>query len=218
MRVRQKSTQAFFGSCSNEHERRMGSLVTYSRVASVVCPFVRSAYRLEVVGGAHAPKNGSLIVVANHESLLDPFVLAAAVSRELRFLAKAELWSRRPVAWLMDSLGGIRVERGRGDLDALAAARGALEQGSAVAIFPQGAVRAPGPWYRGAAKLALVTGAPVLPVRLIGTARALSPGHFGFPSLRAIVGEPIEVDVERPTIVGARHLTERLRGTVDSLS
>ena len=163
---------------------------------------------------------GPAVLIANHESVLDPLVLGCAIERDLRFLAKAELWRYRPVGWAMDALRGIRVDRGRGDRDALAEARRALEAGEAVAIFPQGAVRAGGPWHRGAAKLALATGAPIVPVRLVGTARALSRGRVGFPRLVVIVGEPIRVDPGPVTIAAAKRLTEdgaRRRRVTDHL-
>src|SRR5262249_28752914 len=151
-------------------------------------------YRLEVRDAERVPAAGPVIVVANHESVLDPLVLACAIERELRFLAKAELWRFRVIGLLLDRLGGIPIERGGGDRRALREAPAALEAGEAVALFPQGAVRSTGAWHRGAAKLALATGGQVVPVRLIGTARALSRGRVGLPRLAVVVGEPIEVD------------------------
>ena len=191
--------------------------LTYRTLRRISVPLLRGLYRLETHGGERLPASGPAIVIANHESVLDPFVLGCAVERELRFFAKAELWRYRPGAWAMDGLRGIRVERGRGDRDALAEARRALEAGEAVAIFPQGAVRATGPWHRGAAKLALATGAPIVPVRLVGTARALSRCRLGFPRLVVIVGEPIAVETAPVTIAAARRLTERLRAAIESL-
>ena len=192
--------------------------LTYPALRRICVPLLRGLYRLETRGGERLPARGPAIVIANHESVLDPFVLACAVGRELRFLAKAELWRRRPVAWAMDRLNAIRVERGRGDRDALAEAQRSLELDEAVAIFPQGAVRAVGPWHRGAAKLALATGAPIVPVRLVGTVRALSRGRVGFPHLVVIVGEPIVVAPAPVTIAAAKRLTEDLRAAVESLA
>lgn len=191
--------------------------VTYRTLRRICVPLVRGLYRLETRGGEHLATRGPAIVIANHESVIDPFVLGCAVSRELRFLAKAELWRHRPVAWAMDGLRAIRVERGRGDRDALVEAQGALEAGDAVAIFPQGAVRAVGPWHRGAAKLALATGAPIVPVRLVGTARALSRGRISLPRIIVIVGEPIVVETAPVTIAAAKRLTASLRTAVESL-
>ena len=112
---------------------------------------------------------------------------------------------------------GARIKRGRRQL-ALARMRQALDAGQAVAIFPQGAVCGDRVWHRGAARLALVTGAPLVPVRLVGTARALSRGRIGFPQLRIIFGEPIKVARAQEESVAATKLTERLRAAVESLA
>ena len=85
-------------------------------------------------------------------------------------------------------------------------------------IFPQGAVRGDRAWHRGAAHAALVSGAPLVPVRLVGTARALSRGRIGFPQLRVIVGEPIEVARGPEDPNAATALTKRLRVAVESLA
>ena len=186
----------------------------YETVRRVARPLLRALYRLEVRGAARVPP-GPLVVVANHESVLDPFVLGCAIERELRFFAKAELWRRRPVAWAMERLRAIPVERGRGDRAALAAAERALAAGDAVAIFPQGVVRGSGSWQRGAARLALATGTTVLPVRLLGTSRALSRGRLGFPKLVVVVGEPLTVERSPGTVAAAKELTARLRHAVE---
>lgn len=175
----------------------------------------RVLYRLEVRGAV--PATGPVVLVANHEAGLDAVVLPLATPRPVRFLAKEELWRRRPVAWLMDALGGIPVSRGRGDVQALRRTRELLEAGEIVGIFPQGTVRGERPWARGAAKLALATGAPLVPVRLVNTREALSRGRIGFPKVSILIGEPIPVERAKPTIAGARELTERLQAAVETL-
>jgi 1-acyl-sn-glycerol-3-phosphate acyltransferase len=190
---------------------------TYRAVRRFAHAVLRTVYRLDVDGAERVPAAGPLLVVANHESVLDPFVLGTAVPRQLRFLAKAELWRYAPVARAMDVLGAIPVERERGDVAALAAARVALEAGAAVAIFPQGRVRSTGPWLRGAARLALTTGAPLLPVRLLGTADALSRGRVGLPRLRVVVGTPITVERAPTTVATARELMARVQSAVGEL-
>lgn len=168
-------------------------------------------------GVERVPGEGPLVVAANHASMLDPFVLGAAVPRPLRFLAKEELWRYPGLRAILDRLGGIPVGRGRGDLAAMRRAEQALEAGEALALFPAGGVRRDAPWLRGAARLALTTGAPLLPVALLGTADALSRRRVGLPRLAALVGDPIEVDRTVPTIASARELTLRLRAAVGSL-
>jgi len=194
------------------------SAPTYAQVHYAFGGLVRAIYRLEMVGGDRLPVTGPAIVASNHDSFLDGIVLGAAISRELRFVAKAELWRFRLLAWMLDGLGAIPIERGHIDHLALARVRQALDAGQAVAMFPQGAVRGDRVWHRGAALMALLTGAPLVPVRLVGTARALSQSRIGFPRLRVIVGEPIEVAHAPEDPDAATELTERLRIAVESLA
>jgi len=198
--------------------REAPSAPTYAKVRRVFGALVRAIYRIEVVGADRIPATGPAVIAPNHDSVLDGIVLGAAIPRELRFLAKAELWRSRLLAWMLDGLGAIPIERGRSDYLAAARVLQALEAGQAVVIFPQGAVRGDRAWKQGAAHAALVTGAPLVPVRLVGTARALSRGRIGFPRLRVIVGEPIEVVRAPEDPTAATELTERLRVAVESLA
>jgi len=190
---------------------------TYAQARCFFGGLVRAMYRLEVVGANRLPVTGPMVIAPNHDSLLDGIILGAAISRELRFLGKAELWQSRLLAWVLDGLGAVGIKRGGGDQLALARMRQALEAGQAVAIFPQGAIYGDRVWHRGAARMSLATGAPLVPVRLIGTAQALSRGRIGFPRLRVIFGEPIKVARAQEEPVAATKLTERLRTAVESL-
>jgi 1-acyl-sn-glycerol-3-phosphate acyltransferase len=154
-----------------------------------------------------------VIVAANHESLLDPPLLALTARYPLHFLAKVELWRYRPGAWLMDALGGIPIRRDRRDLLSVGRAEELLRAGESVAIFPQGTVQG-GKWTRGAARLALATGAPLVPVRIVGTKRALSQGRIRFSKVRLIVCEPIPVEQAKPTLAAAKALTAELEKRV----
>jgi len=191
---------------------------TYTQVRCFFGALVRAMYRLEVVGADRLPAAGPMVIAPNHDSVLDGIVLGAAISRELRFLVKAELWQSRLLGWVLDGLGAVGIKRGCGDHLALARMRRALEAGQTVAIFPQGSVRGDRVWHRGAARLALVTGTPLVPVRLVGTAQALSRNRIGFPRLRIIFGEPIKVALAQEDPVAATKLTERLRASVESLT
>ena len=178
-------------------------MILYGVVRGILAPAIRRVWRLDVIGAENVPA-GPAIVVANHDSLSDPFFLGTGLERPLRFLAKRELWRYRLVGRLLDALGGIPVERRRGDLDAVASAARALEGGAAVAIFPQGTVLggADRPWQRGAARLALTTGAPIVPVAIVGAAEVLRP-RTRIPRLaqvRVVIGSPIVVARTTPTI------------------
>jgi len=174
----------------------------------------RLLYRVEIVG--RVPP-GPAVVAGNHESVLDPPLLALAAGQPLHFLAKVELWRYRPGAWLMDALGGIPIRRDRRDRDALVRALALLRAGETVALFPEGTVLG-GPWTRGAARLALAAGVPLVPVRIIGSGRALARARVRFPRIRIVVGEPIRVAAAKPTVAAARALTDRLEASVRELS
>jgi len=195
--------------------------VTVYRLArAIVGPVVRLVWSTRAEGG-FVP-SGPAIVVANHDSLADPFLLGMALERPLRFLAKEELWANRPVGRILESLGGIPVRRGRGDLAAMSAAVACLRSGQAVAIFPQGTVLGSDerPWHRGAARLALATGAPIVPVRIVGGDRALRPGTR-LPRrahVRVVIGEPVRVEPAPATIAVARDLTERVKEAIEALT
>lgn len=190
------------------------SFETYRRV---VAPVVRVVYRLEVRGQEHVPPVGPLVIAANHDSVLDPFVLATAISRPTRYLGKAELWRVPLLRLWLDNVEAIPVERGRSDALAIESAVAALRAGEVVGIFPEGGVAREGPWLRGAARMALATGAPLLPVRLLETRKALGRGQVGFPRLAALIGEPIAVERTSPTAELARELTDRLQAAVEAL-
>ena len=191
--------------------------MSYETYRRSLTPVVRAVYRLEVRGLEHVPADGSFVVAGNHESILDPFIVSAAISRPIRYLAKSELWSVPLLPWWLASVEAIRVERGKSDLAAVASAIAALETGEVVGLFPEGGVRREGPWLRGAARMALATGTPILPIRLLETRKALGSRSLGFPRLAALIGEPIAVERATPTPELARELTDRLQGAVEAL-
>jgi 1-acyl-sn-glycerol-3-phosphate acyltransferase len=187
----------------------------------LIRPGLRIVYRAEIDGGNRIPASGPAILVANHESMVDPFVLGVATPRVIRYMAKAELWRNRVLGWTMDGFAAFKVERGRGDRDAVARARHLLESGELVGIFPQGTCLPlrHRPFFRTPARLALETGVSVVPVALVGTERILRPHRprVGLPKVRILVAEPIEVERQQPTIGATRALTERLEAVITEL-
>ena len=186
----------------------------YFGLQPVVRIVARLLYRIEIVG--RIPP-GPCVVVANHESVLDPPLLGLASAQPIQFLGKEELWEIRPLGWLIDRLGAIPVARGRDGHAALKRAAELLRQGAIIGIFPEGTVGG-GPWIRGAARLAIETGVPMVPVRIAGTGKALSRGRIGLPKIRIVVGEPVPVEQGVPTVASARDLTRDLKTRVDALS
>jgi 1-acyl-sn-glycerol-3-phosphate acyltransferase len=172
-------------------------------------------YNVELLGVEQIPSSGPAILVANHESLFDPWILALATPRPVRYMAKSELWKHRVIGAVMESFGAFPVERGAGDAAAMSRAAQLLGQGQVLGLFPQGTskLRSPRRYHRGAARLALTTGAPLVPVTLIGTRG--KPWPWRHPQARVIVGEPIEVEPGRPTVTAARELTAQLQQRIE---
>jgi 1-acyl-sn-glycerol-3-phosphate acyltransferase len=146
--------------------------VLYRLTRAVLLPFFLLYFRLERIGREYVPGSGPVLLAANHRSFLDPFVIGALTRRPVYYMAKRELFERRLKAWLLNSLGAFPVDRGSGDEHAMATARTILERGDCVVIFPEGTRVRHGPLaypHRGVGRLALQTGARVIPVAVMGT-------------------------------------------------
>ena len=115
--------------------------LTYRVVMIVATPFVRWWGRLRVTGQELLDTSDPILVVANHDSLWDPLVVGvAAPGTQVRALAKASLWKNPVVARVLDGMGQIPIQRGRGDAAALEAALAQLEAGHCVGVFPEGTI------------------------------------------------------------------------------
>jgi glycerol-3-phosphate dehydrogenase (NAD(P)+) len=140
----------------------------------VLVPFFLVYFRLSRIGREHGRARGPLIVAANHRSFLDPFVIGASLPwrRPLHYVAKVELFEKRWQGWILNRLGAYPVRRGQSDEETLITSRGVLEREGAVCIFPEGTRHRSGSLARpkrGFGRLALESGAAVLPVAVHGT-------------------------------------------------
>src|SRR5687768_8965127 len=146
--------------------------VVYWIVRAILQPFFRIYFRLNRIGTEHIPAEGPVLLAANHRSFSDPFMIGTCLGRPLRFVAKVELFEKRWQARLLLALGAFPIRRGESDELAMETARLILEQGGAVGIFPEGTRVRPGPLgepKRGVGRLALETGAPIVPIAILGT-------------------------------------------------
>ena len=192
-------------------------LVTVLNV--VLAPLSRRDWQ----GQDRLPPSGGVIVVANHISNADPLALGqflAYSGRWPRFLAKSSLFRVPGLGRLLRGAHQIPVERGGTRAgDALGQARAALEEGQAVVVYPEGTItRDPDLWpmrgRTGAARLALATGCPVVPVGQWGAEEFLRGRELGLPrfwarpTLRMLVGAPVPLDDLRARPVDAATLAE----------
>jgi putative phosphoserine phosphatase/1-acylglycerol-3-phosphate O-acyltransferase len=155
--------------------------------------------RFDVEGAEHIPERGAAIVVANHRSYFDPVALGMVVlgrGRNLRFLGKKEVFDAPLVGSLARMAGGIRVDRGTGSDQPLQEAARALEAGELVAVLPQGTIPRGREFFEpelkgktGAARLAAMTGAAVVPVGLWGT-EEVWPRSQRVPRIHQVVNPP----------------------------
>jgi putative phosphoserine phosphatase/1-acylglycerol-3-phosphate O-acyltransferase len=179
-------------------------------------PFLNPAFypyaRFDIDGTDRIPRSGPVIVVANHRSYFDVAAMAVTVGhagRPIRFLGKAEVFDAPVIGQLASALGGIRVNRGTGSDEPLRAAAEALEGGQLVALMPQGTIPRgeaffdpvlKGKW--GAARLAAMTRAPVIPIGIWGTEKVWPRSSrvpnitnvLHAPEVRVRVGQPVDLD------------------------
>ena len=159
----------------HERTRRRGvNRVVYWTFRALAQPAMRVYFRARRAGRAHIP-DGKVILAANHRSFLDPFIIGTCVRRPIYFVAKQELFRRRFFGWFLNCMGAFPIRRAESDEESLATALALLERGEAVVIFPEGTRHRSGPLHepkRGVGRLALESGAPVVPIAIKGTERA----------------------------------------------
>src|SRR5271155_2208420 len=188
--------------------------VFYWCLRAVLVPFFLLYFRLQRVGREHLPRSGPLLLASNHRSFLDPFVIGTLVRRPVYYMAKRELFEKRWQAWVLNALGAFPIDRGAGDRDAMDTARAILARGDCVVVFPEGTRVRPGPLgepRRGIGRLALETGAPVVPVAVIGSDAVRRGWRIRPRKVRLRVGPPLRFPVVEscsPTL--AAGVTDRI--------
>src|SRR3954447_10427999 len=163
---------------SAHHERardRGVHPIVYWVVRAVLEPFLRLYFRMSRIGREHVPKDGPVILAANHRSFLDPFIVGICIRRPVYFVAKRELFEKRWQGWILNALGAFPIRRGESDVESMETALEILERGNVVVIFPEGTrirTGSLGKPKRGVGRMALQSGAPVVPVAVHGTEHA----------------------------------------------
>jgi 1-acyl-sn-glycerol-3-phosphate acyltransferase len=162
-------------------------------------------YRLRAVHVERVPTEGAFLLVPNHSSYTDPFLNARPLSRRVRFMAKSTMFTYPVMRTVMRGGGAFPVRRGKGDTFAIELARRMLLDGQPVVVYPEGTrYRSSlelGPAKRGAARLALETGVPVVPAATWGVKRRELYGRAWWRRPKAVVvyGEAMDFSHLEPT-------------------
>ncbi|HEY0613130.1 MAG TPA: lysophospholipid acyltransferase family protein [Candidatus Elarobacter sp.] len=179
---------------------------------------VRSLFRFRVVGAEKVPRDGGLIVAANHISNFDPPILGVALSRPVSYMAKKELFAMPVLKYLIPRLNAFPVDRQAGGTAAIRASLRMLKEGRCVGIFPEGGRNVSGTNEEkaGAAFLAAASGVPVVPAAIVGT-RVLRP----FGRVTVVFGDPIRIARNRQSAggdleKGAAEIMQRIRALEES--
>ncbi|XNZ01102.1 lysophospholipid acyltransferase family protein [Micrococcus luteus] len=193
---------------------------------------IRGLCRPTVEGTKNVPADGPFILASNHLSFLDSVILQALCPRMVHFFAKAEYFTApgpkgRAMKWFFESVGSIPVQRGEqaASVAALDSLVELLEEGSGVGIYPEGTRSRDGRLYRGRTGvgwLTLATGAPVVPVGLIGTERLQAPDdRFPKPHRFTVrFGEPLRFGHPGPrhTLPARREATAAVMDAIGGLT
>lgn len=206
--------------------RRLAARAVYWFLTTLTRVVVSTFTRLEVVGRERVPREGGVLLVANHLHLIDPPLVATSCPRRVRTMAKRELFRTPLLGWILWPYGAFPVRRYSADIGALRAARDLLRGGSAVLIFPEGTRSKDArlhPAHSGAGMVALLAQATVVPVAITGTEGIRVPGSLfrwrrrDRPRICVEFGEPFDVPASTADARRAEQATDLLMRRVAAL-
>jgi len=162
------------------------------RVVTTLWGYV--AFRARCIGAGNVPAGGKVIIAPNHFSFMDHFLVGMFIRRRIRFMAKSQLFSG-PLQWIYTHGGVFPVRRGARDEEAFKTAGIVLERGGCVTMYPEAGRSRTGKLSDrakpGIGRLALETGAPVVPVAIFGSSKVRNWKRLQFPKVVVQYGEPL---------------------------
>ncbi|HEX5243352.1 MAG TPA: lysophospholipid acyltransferase family protein [Tepidisphaeraceae bacterium] len=164
-------------------------------LARIVCTIL---FDLRVYGDRHIPRKGGVLLISNHQSYLDPVLLAVGIDRPLSYMAKSQLFKHRTFAWLIRSLNAFPVEQGAGDVGAVKETISRLQDGHVLNIYPEGSRSEDGemlPLEKGAGLVVRRAKVPVVPAVIDGSHRAWPKGKKMFrpAKIRVMFGPAMDL-------------------------
>jgi 1-acyl-sn-glycerol-3-phosphate acyltransferase len=205
--------------------RRAKPNVVYEIVRVLTCLYAWTFFRLRSVDSWKVPSDGPVILAPNHFSFMDHFFAGAGTRRRVQFMAKSQLFSKG-MQWIYNPGGVFPVRRGAHDEEAFTTAHAILGRGGPIVMYCEGGRSRTGQLSekpkRGIGRLALESGAPIVPVAIHGSSRVRNWKKLQFPKVVVQYGDAIRWDpVEDPTRdqqqAAADEIFVRIRELYDAL-
>jgi 1-acyl-sn-glycerol-3-phosphate acyltransferase len=192
----------------------------YTLVRTVLTPYLMIVHRARALETHHVPEAGPAIIAPNHFSFLDHFFVAVYLRRRVQFMAKSQLF-KRPMQFIYTHGGVFPVRRGYADEEAFKTAHAVLGRGDIVLMYPEGGRSRTGELgepKRGLGRLALESGAPVVPTAIVGTQKARNWKRLSFPKVTVLYGPSVRFEkVENPTAEQQQEAAELIFDRVKAL-
>jgi 1-acyl-sn-glycerol-3-phosphate acyltransferase len=202
----------------------------YGVLRAFLTPFLMVLFRPKVKGLRHVPGSGPVIIASNHLSFSDSIFMPLVVPRKVTFLAKSEYFTSPGPKGLIKkltfiALGQVPVDRsgGRRSEAALITGLKVLAEGKCLGIYPEGTRSPDGRLYKGRtgiARLAIESGAPIIPVAMFNTEKIQPTGTVVPKVMRVemIFGEPMYFDGDSSDLLYLRDVTDKIMQTIQALS
>lgn len=176
----------------------------------------RVLFRIQVIGADRIPAEGGVMLCSNHKSYWDPLTLGVGIKRQIRFMAKSELFKIPVVGWVIRGWGAFPVKRGRVSKDAIRQSIRTLEQGGLIGVFPEGTRNKQdhmGMAKRGATVMALRSEAVIVPAAIIGNYRIFRKMivAYGRPIRAADYGSEHEAELTEAIMTNIHELIARYK-------
>jgi 1-acyl-sn-glycerol-3-phosphate acyltransferase len=205
----------------HEYARKGPPGTMYEVVRMAVSLYTWVLFRARAIGAERVPASGAVILAPNHSSFLDHFFVATFIRRKVRFMAKSQLF-KPPLQYIFSRGGVFPVRRGLRDEEAFVTANVILERGGCVAMYSEGGRSRTGRLgdrvRPGIGRLALQSGATVVPVAIHGSALVRNWRRGRFPKVTILYGEPLRFErVAEPTRTQQRAVAEEIFAEIRAL-
>jgi len=193
----------------------------YEAVRVVLTPYLLLFYRARCIDSPKVPERGPVIIAPNHFSFLDHFFVAVYLRRKVHFMAKSQLFNGGPLQYIYTHGGVFPVRRGHQDNEAFVTAEAVLARGDIVVMYAEAGRSRSGELgnpRHGLGRLALETGAAVVPTAIAGTERVRNWRRLQFPKVTVQFGDPVRFEqVEDPSREQAQAASEVVFDQVRSM-